>query len=81
MIRRRYAAKFGVVLLGVVVVLALGGASIHLDTGSLVESQTEEQIIGVAESQSSSVSSWVSTRVDGDVPAASIGDRSESTRT
>ncbi|AJF26896.1 chemotaxis protein [Haloarcula sp. CBA1115] len=79
-IRRRYAAKFGVLLLGVVVLLALGGAAINLETGALVESQTEDQIRGVAESQSSSVSTWVSNKQStASFLAASIGDRSEST--
>ncbi len=32
-IRRRYAAKFGVLLLGVVVLLALGGAAINSKRG------------------------------------------------
>jgi len=61
-VRRRYAAKFGVLLLGVVVILGAGGGIVHLDTKSLVESQTEEQIQGVAESEAVSISEWTSTK-------------------
>ncbi|MFB6223270.1 MAG: methyl-accepting chemotaxis protein [Haloarcula sp.] len=79
-IRQRYAAKFGVLLLCVVLVLAAGGALIHLDTQSLVESQTEEQIRGVAESQASSVSQWTSTKQStASFLADSVGDQPEST--
>jgi len=79
-IRKRYAAKFGVLLLGVVVVLALGGAAIHLETGSLVEGQTEEQIRGVAESEASSISDWAATKQSTtSFLADSVSDRSAAT--
>jgi methyl-accepting chemotaxis protein len=61
-IRRRYAAKFGVALLLVVIVIGLAGAYIHLDTGSAVESQTEDQIRGVAESEASAVAEWTANK-------------------
>jgi methyl-accepting chemotaxis protein len=79
-IRTRYAAKFGVLLLGVVLVLALGGTAIHLQTQSLVEGQTEEQIRGVAESEASSVSDWAATKQStASFLADSVSDRSGST--
>ncbi|WP_158853368.1 methyl-accepting chemotaxis protein [Halorhabdus sp. CUG00001] len=61
-VRRRYAAKFGVLLLGVVAVLVVGGVAIHFQTGGLVEAQTEEQIRGVADSQASSIADWAATK-------------------
>ncbi|WP_424003475.1 methyl-accepting chemotaxis protein [Haloarcula salina] len=78
-IRKRYAAKFGVLLLGVVLVLAVGGAAIHLETESLVEAQTEEQIRGVAESEASAISDWAATKQStASFLADSVSDRSES---
>ena len=76
-IRRRYAAKFGVLLLGVVLVLAAGGGLVILETESLVESQTEDQIRGVAESQAASISEWSSTKQStASFLADSLSDRS-----
>jgi len=81
-VRRRYAAKFGVLLLGVVVVLGVGGGVVHLDTKSLVESQTEEQIRGVAESEATSISEWTSTKQSTtSFLADSLADRSIETTT
>lgn len=61
-IRRRYSAKFGVALLLVILMLVTAGVFIHLNTKSLVQSQTEAQIQGVAESEAQSVADWVATR-------------------
>ncbi|WP_135663384.1 methyl-accepting chemotaxis protein [Halorhabdus rudnickae] len=78
-IRRRYAAKFGVLLLVVVAVLVVGGVVIHFQTGGLVESQTEEQIRGVADSQANSISKWAATKQSTTLFLAdTISDRSES---
>ncbi|WP_430639226.1 methyl-accepting chemotaxis protein [Haloferax volcanii] len=61
-IRRRYAAKFGVVLLLIAVVMGGAGAYIHFDTKSVVESQTESQIRGAASTEAKSVSDWVTSK-------------------
>ncbi len=61
-IRRRYAAKFGVVLLLIALVMGGAGAYIHFDTKSVVESQTESQIRGAAATEAKSVSDWVTSK-------------------
>ena len=61
-IRRRYAAKFAIVLLAVVLVMVAAGAFIHFDTKSLVETQTQEEIRGIAESQAKSVADWTAAK-------------------
>ncbi|WP_411965430.1 methyl-accepting chemotaxis protein [Haloferax sp. YSMS24] len=61
-IRRRYAAKFAVVLLAIALVMVAAGAFIHFDTKSLVETQTQEEIRGIAESQAKSVADWTAAK-------------------
>ncbi|ELZ91982.1 MCP domain-containing signal transducer [Haloferax mucosum ATCC BAA-1512] len=61
-IRRRYAAKFGLVLLLIVVIMSGAGAYIHFDTKDVVDSQTKSQIRGAAETEARSVADWVVSR-------------------
>ncbi|MFC7204562.1 methyl-accepting chemotaxis protein [Haloferax namakaokahaiae] len=61
-VRRSYAAKFGLALLAIILVMSAAGAFIHFDTKSLVESQTEAEIRGIAESQSQSVAEWAEAK-------------------
>ncbi|WP_396610620.1 methyl-accepting chemotaxis protein [Haloferax sp. S1W] len=61
-VRRRYAAKFGLALLLIVVVMGAAGAFIHFDTKSVVEQQTEEEIRGVAETEARAVADWTATK-------------------
>ncbi|UVE51677.1 methyl-accepting chemotaxis protein [Haloferax larsenii] len=61
-IRRRYAAKFGLALLAIIIVMGAAGAFIHFDTKSVVETQTEEEIRGIAKSEARSVADWTATK-------------------
>ncbi|SFF88157.1 methyl-accepting chemotaxis protein [Halopelagius inordinatus] len=81
-IRRRYAAKFGLVLLIIVVLIAAAGAFIHLDTKSLVERQTESQIRGVADTEARAVGEWVSKkRSTASLLAGSLSERAANAST
>ncbi|KTG15871.1 methyl-accepting chemotaxis protein, partial [Haloferax profundi] len=61
-IRRRYAAKFGVALLAIVLVMSAVGVFIHFDTKAAVESTTEEEIRGIAEAEARSVADWTASK-------------------
>jgi methyl-accepting chemotaxis protein len=79
-IRRRYAAKFGVVLLVIILVMSGVGAFIHFDTKGVVEQQTREEIRGIAESEADAVADWTASK-ESTVAflASSLSDRPEST--
>ncbi|RDI71388.1 methyl-accepting chemotaxis protein [Halopelagius longus] len=79
-IRRRYAAKFGLVLLVIVVLIAAAGTFIHLDTKASVEQQTESQIRGVADTEARAVAEWVSKkRSTASLLAGSLSERGANT--
>ncbi|WP_363465325.1 methyl-accepting chemotaxis protein [Halogeometricum borinquense] len=79
-IRRRYAAKFGLVLLAIILVMSAVGAFIHFDTKGVVEQQTKEEIRGIAESQARSVAEWTTSKESSaSFLAASLADRPANT--
>ncbi|WP_128478365.1 methyl-accepting chemotaxis protein [Halorussus pelagicus] len=58
-IRRSYSAKFGAVLLGVLVLMLLVGAYVQLQSGAIVREDTRTQISGTADSEAEALQKWV----------------------
>lgn len=61
-VRRSYALKFNVLLLAVVVVLAVAGGVVHLQTQETVGADTEADVTGIADQQAAAVNDWVSQK-------------------
>ncbi|MFH5798599.1 methyl-accepting chemotaxis protein [Haladaptatus sp. CMAA 1911] len=61
-IRRSYAAKFGTVLLAILVLIGGVGAFIHFDTKQLVERNTSEELQSAANIEAESLHEWVNQK-------------------
>ena len=58
-IRRSYAAKFGAVLVGVLVLMLVVGAYVQLQSGDIVREDTRAQISGTADGEAEALQKWV----------------------
>jgi methyl-accepting chemotaxis protein len=58
-VRRSYAAKFGTVLLAILILIAGVGVFIHFDTKQLVERNTNEELQSAANIEAEALHEWV----------------------
>jgi len=61
-VRGSYAAKFNILLLAVVLVVAAAGGFIHLQTQTSVGADTEEKVSGIAEQEAATLHEWASQK-------------------
>ena len=78
-IRRSYAAKFGAVLLAILILIAGIGTFIHFDTKQLVERDTNDELQSAANMEAEALHEWVGQ--NGPRPAISPRRSMETNRT
>ncbi len=61
-VRRSYAARFGVVLLAILILIAASGFYIHLDTKNLVKGKSNGEIRSAAKIEAESLHEWVTKK-------------------